>query len=198
MNHKLMTLTMAMGVAALTGCNADKSGAVDPAVIQDIVKGMTLEEKAAFVIGTNRVSETPPDAPECIKKYPLICDKFKEQADSFGVTGWENLQNFVATYSTQGRVPGAAGQHYELPSLQMRPFVYADGPAGLRIDAQRKDDQGEYYCTAFPTETALAATWDVALVEKTTKAMGRRGEGARHVHPLGRRQRLRCAPNRQG
>lgn len=170
MNSKLKTITMAMSVVALAGCT-DKAG-VDPAVINDIVKGMTPEEKAAFVIGTNRVSETPPDAPECIKKYPLVCEKFKNEADSFGVNGWEQLQDFVATYSTQGRVPGAAGQHYELPSLQLRPFVYADGPAGLRIDAKRKGDPAEYYCTAFPTETALAATWDVDLVERTTKAMG--------------------------
>lgn len=171
MNRKLITLTMAMSITTLVGCN-EKNGAVDQAAIDEIVAGMTLEEKAAFVIGTNRVSETPPDAPECIKKYPLICEKFQHEADSFGVNGWEDLQQFVSTYSTQGRVPGAAGQHYELPSLKMRPFVYADGPAGLRIDAKREGDQGEYYCTAFPTETALAATWDTELVERVTRAMG--------------------------
>lgn len=170
MNSKLMTISMAVGLTALAGCS-DKA-AVDQEFIDQVVKGMTPEEKAAFVIGTNRVSETPPDAPECIKKYPLICEKFQQEADSFGVKGWEQLQDFVSTYSTQGRVPGAAGQHYELPALGMRAFVYADGPAGLRIDAKRKDDQGEYYCTAFPTETALAATWDLDLVRRTTKAMG--------------------------
>ena len=168
MNAKQITSTMAMSML-MAGCNVST---VDKEAIDKIVEAMTPEEKAAFVIGTNRVSETPPDAPESIKKYPIICEKFQQEADSFGVTGWENLQQFVSTYSTKGRVPGAAGQHYELPSLQMRPFVYADGPAGLRIDAKREGDKGEYYCTAFPTETALAATWDEALVERVTKAMG--------------------------
>ncbi|MDO4212358.1 MAG: glycoside hydrolase family 3 N-terminal domain-containing protein, partial [Bacteroidales bacterium] len=176
MNKKFATITMAMSMAALVGCT-DKAAGVDQAAIDEIVKGMSLEEKASFVIGTNRVSETPPDAPECIKKYPMICEQYQADAEKHGVNGWDEFQSFVATYSTQGRVPGAAGQHYELPSLQMRPFVYADGPAGLRIDPLRKDSAGnqlpgEYYCTAFPTETALAATWDLSLVERVTKAMG--------------------------
>lgn len=168
MNAKQITSTMAISML-MAGCNVSTA---DNEAIDKIVEAMTPEEKAAFVIGTNRVTETPPDAPESLKKYPIVCEKFQQEADSFGVDGWENLQQFVSTYSTKGRVPGAAGQHYELPSLHMRPFVYADGPAGLRIDAKREDDKGEYYCTAFPTETALAATWDEALVERVTKAMG--------------------------
>lgn len=168
MNAKQITSTMAISML-MAGCNVST---VDNEAIDKIVEAMTPEEKAAFVIGTNRVSETPPDAPECIKKYPIVCEKFQQEADSFDITSWENFQQFVSTYSTKGRVPGAAGQHYELPSLQMRPFVYADGPAGLRIDAKREGDKGEYYCTAFPTETALAATWDEALVERVTTAMG--------------------------
>lgn len=169
-----MTLTMAMSVAALSGCS-DQT-AMDQKAIDELIKGMSLEEKAAFVIGTNRVTETPPDAPANHKVYPIVCEAFQKDAEKFGVDGWEKLQEFVSTFSTaDGRVPGAAGQHYRLAALDsvgIRPFVYADGPAGLRIDPTRKDDKGEYYCTAFPTETALAATWDVALVEKTTKAMG--------------------------
>lgn len=171
--NKLMNkqiIIFSMSALALAGC--DKTATIDDAAIDDIISHMTLEQKANFVIGTNRVSETPPDAPERIKKYPLVCEEFQQSADSFGVEGWDNLQNFVSTYSTQGRVPGAAGQHYELPGLNLRPFVYSDGPAGLRIDAKRKDDTGEYYCTAFPTETALAATWDLALVERVTAAIG--------------------------
>lgn len=174
MKNNIMTLTMAMSVAALTGCGDEP--AMNKQAIDDLIKGMTLEEKAAFVIGTNRVTETPPDAPANHKVYPIVCEAFQQDAEKFGVNGWEKLQDFVATYSTaEGRVPGAAGQHYRLPALDsigIAPFVYADGPAGLRIDPTRKDDKGEYYCTAFPTETALAATWDVALVEKTTTAMG--------------------------
>ena len=170
MKNSYMAISMAMSMAALAACS--ERAAMDSAAIDEIVKGMTLEEKASFVIGTNRLTETPPDAPECIKKYPMVCEKFQREADSFGINSWEKFQEFVSTFSTKGRVPGAAGQHYQLDTLGLRPFVYADGPAGLRIDAKRDNDEGEYYCTAFPTETALAATWDVALVERATTAMG--------------------------
>lgn len=159
---------MAISISALTACNTSN----DKQSFDEIISQMTPEEKAAFVIGTNRVHETPPDAPECITKYPLVCKKFQKEADEYGVNNYEKLTSFVATYQSKGRVLGAAGQHYDIPRLNIPAYVYADGPAGLRIDPKREGDTGEYYCTAFPTETALAATWDTELVEQTTTAMG--------------------------
>lgn len=161
---------MAIGITTLTGCNISSNN--ETPNFDDVIAKMTPEEKANFVIGTNRVHETPPDAPECIKKYPLVCEKFQKDADQYGVKDYEKLNDFVATFQSKGRVMGAAGQHYEIPRLGIPAYVYADGPAGLRIDPKREGDKGEYYCTAFPTETALAATWDVELVEQTTNAMG--------------------------
>jgi len=163
---------MAIGIATLTGCTSAPQAQYGGKTIEDVVAAMTPEQKANFVVGTNRVHETPPDAPACIKQYPKVCEKYQADADKFGVKDWEDLQDFVATYQSQGRVQGAAGQHYTDDSLGLPPFVYADGPAGLRIDPKREGDKGEYYCTAFPTETALAATWDTELVEKVTTAMG--------------------------
>lgn len=165
------TAIMAIGLTAITACTP-KLQQYGDRTVEDIISEMTPEEKAGFVIGTNRVHETPPDAPESVTKYPLVCEKFQKEASKFGVKEHENLQDFVATYQTQGRVVGAAGQHFDIERLGIPAFVYADGPAGLRIDAKRKGDKGEYYCTAFPTETALAATWDTELVEQTTTAMG--------------------------
>lgn len=160
---------MAIGITVLAGCATGNQGNPD---VEKIIAQMTAEDKANFVIGTNRVSETPPDAPESLKKYPQIHPKFQKDAEAFGVNGWEGLQDFVATYQSKGRVMGAAGQHWSNDSLGIPPYVYADGPAGLRIDPKREGNQGEYYCTAFPTETALAATWDTSLVEEVTTAMG--------------------------
>ncbi len=165
------TVIMAIGLTAITACTP-KLQQYGDRTVEDIISEMTPEEKAGFVIGTNRVHETPPDAPESVTKYPLVCEKFQKEASKYGVKEYENLQDFVATYQTQGRVVGAAGQHFDIERLGIPAFVYADGPAGLRIDAKRKGDKGEYYCTAFPTETALAATWDTELVEQTTTAMG--------------------------
>lgn len=158
-------LAMAIGITALAGCTSSNQ-------VDDIIAKMTPEDKANFVIGTNRVSETPPDAPACIKQYPQIHPKFQKDADKHGVDSWESFNSFVATYQSKGRVQGAAGQHWSDDSLGIPAYVYADGPAGLRIDPKREGDKGEYYCTAFPTETALAATWDTGLVEEVTTAMG--------------------------
>ena len=54
MNAKQITSTMAMSML-MAGCNVST---VDNEAIDKIVEAMTPEEKAAFVIGTNRVSET--------------------------------------------------------------------------------------------------------------------------------------------
>ncbi|RZJ50307.1 MAG: beta-glucosidase [Chryseobacterium sp.] len=108
--------------------------------IDAIIKKMTNDEKAAFLIGT-------------------------------GMPGIEFLVGPVGD-SKQGLVPGAAGGTYELKRFGIPATIVADGPAGLRIEPTRKDDTQTYYATAFPVGTALASTWNKALLEEVGKAMG--------------------------
>lgn len=55
----------------------------------------------------------------------------------------------------------------DIPALKL-----ADGPAGLRISANRDGDSASYHATAWPIGTLLASSWDVNLVRSVGEAMG--------------------------
>lgn len=72
-------------------------------------------------------------------------------------------------------VPGVAGRTWNCDRLGIPPTVQTDGPAGVRIGwfaDQNAAGDYRYFCTAFPTGTALAASWNPELVEFVGKAMG--------------------------
>lgn len=55
----------------------------------------------------------------------------------------------------------------DIPALKL-----ADGPAGLRINANRDGDSASYHATAWPIGALLASSWDVTLVRSVGAAMG--------------------------
>lgn len=139
--------------------------------VQDIdrlVSEMTLQEKIAIVMGKERHLVSPPDAAPGMIKRPA--PDYSNLSALY--TGMHKDDDKVVAAFTEGRVKGAAGENGGVKRLNIPLFVYADGPAGLRIDITRPDDDREYYCTAFPVGVSLSSTWDVSLVERVCQAMG--------------------------
>lgn len=72
-----------------------------------------------------------------------------------------------------GRVPGAAGNTMNINRFGIPGTVYADGPAGVRIDPfHGKDSTKSFYATSWPVGTLLASSWDTTLVKKVGAAFG--------------------------
>jgi beta-glucosidase len=125
--------------------------------VKKVVAAMTLEEKASLVVGTGmRMPGGPPPS-----GTPGATGNAPANAPSGPVIG-----------RTQSLVEGAAGTSFAIPRLGITPMVVTDGPAGVRINPTRENDNNTYYCTAFPVGTLLASTWDVELVNKVGQAMG--------------------------
>ena len=74
--------------------------------------------------------------------------------------------------SQEAMMPGAAGNTRPIERLGIPMTILCDGPAGLNIEPTREGTDQTFYCTGFPTGTAMASSWDIALMEYVTTAMG--------------------------
>ena len=68
-------------------------------------------------------------------------------------------------------VHGASGETRAIDRLGVPSVVLSDGPAGVRIYPARLAVEATFYATAFPSEIALASTWNLELVERVGRAI---------------------------
>lgn len=69
-------------------------------------------------------------------------------------------------------VPGAAGMTRAIPRLGIPAIVLSDGPAGVRIEPERRGMEATFYCTGFPIGSLLSSTWNAEMVERVGAAIG--------------------------
>lgn len=111
--------------------------------IDEILRSMTLEEKATLVVGYNEYM-------------------------SAHFAGGENGM----LGQNADKVPGAAGQTQAIERLGIPVTVLTDGPAGVRIAPTREGTNETFYATGYPIGTLLACTWNQNLVEDVGRSMG--------------------------
>jgi beta-glucosidase len=119
--------------------------------IEEVLRSMTLEEKATLLVGSNQGVLAGGDPSEAVYDLPST----------------------ARIYDNKMSVGGST---YGFPHLGITNIVMADGPAGLRLATTRPDKAGEFYCTAYPVGTALASTWNTDLLHSIGTAMGEEAE----------------------
>ncbi|WP_163718505.1 beta-glucosidase [Mangrovibacterium lignilyticum] len=111
--------------------------------IEEVIAAMTLEEKAALVVGTGlKMGE-------------------KENSMGFQIPN-QPIPGSLAD-QTKVYVSGAVGRTLEIPRLGVTTIEMVDGPAGPSFGSRT---------TAYPIATNLSSTWDVDLVYEIGKCMG--------------------------
>lgn len=87
-------------------------------------------------------------------------------------TGMGDSDGGNALSNSDSPVPSSSGSTRELPFYGLPSLIMTDGPAGVRIDSVRKNEQRTYYATSFPIGASLACTWDTDLVHQVGTCIG--------------------------
>jgi beta-glucosidase len=137
----------ALLLVPMASADAQQRPQLGRSTIADVVGAMTLEEKVNLLVGMGMNFGPPPSANDSGAAPPAL--------------------------RVPPKVPGAAGRTHALPELGIPSLTLADGPAGVRIAAQREDTPNQtYYATAFPVATLTASSWDTELLHAVGQAFG--------------------------
>ena len=116
----------------------------------------------------------------------LMCSQmaFAQRADSPALRS-DNIDEVLKAMTTEEKcslliggagivpdVPSIAGYTRCISRLGIPMTALSDGPAGLRLNPTREGTDQTFYCTGFPNGTLTASSWDPAMVERMTQAMG--------------------------
>lgn len=137
-------ISVAVSLLVISMAQAKELPQLGKAPLEQVVSALTLQEKVELVTGQGM-------------NFPGLPEDM--QAPVVG--------------AIDDKVAGAAGATVAVPRLGIPSLVLADGPAGVRISPTRKDAPGKtFHATAFPIGSALASSWDPALVRQVGAAIG--------------------------
>ncbi len=148
-------------VAAGRATEAELAASMDTADLAAFVCGIGMDFTAFDMSAVNEEMEKRrQEDPEEAEK---IADQFVSMAAQ-------------AEYAPVFTVRGEAGQTPDLSEkYALPPLTLADGPAGVRLTRDIEEEgeiTGHQYCTAFPTGSLLACTFDPELIELFGRAAG--------------------------
>ena len=142
LHQPLVFLTLLISVTSLAQNNLPQLG---KSSVAEVVKAMTLEEKAKMLVGFGFH----------VPGLPAGLLPPTDPADD----------------SIKDKVPGTSGRLHGVNRLGIPILTVADGPAGVHIWSFDEGPQ-QTYATAFPNATLLASTWDTALISQLGGAFG--------------------------
>jgi len=133
--------------------------------LEQLVGSLTDDELTELVTGVGMYMKMPPIPPEGLKKQDEETPPGEFDIVSLGFS------------SRPLFVRGSAGESATNTLRGLRPISLCDGPAGVRIDREVRDEETdellyEQNCTAWPVGTLLASTWDMDLIEEVGCRVG--------------------------
>lgn len=136
---------------AMQGCQNNISPQLGKDRLEDVIAALTTEEKIALTVGVGDGKTPPPGMPAYDPKSGISIED---------VTTMNHSPLFTPTVD---------GVLWGIPRLGIKSTLMG----GITIaSVNPKDSTQEVRYTAFPAETAMAATWNTPLIEKVGEAIG--------------------------
>ena len=134
------------------GCGNHQDPASPQGKVDEIISALTLDEKIALTVGIGDGKTPPPGVPVYDPKSGI------------------SIEDNTSLNSSPLFAPIVDGQVWGIPRLGIKSTLMG----GVTIACLNpKDSTQEVRYTAFPSETAMAATWNTPLIEKVGKAIGK-------------------------
>jgi len=137
----------------MQGCTTRKGSEpqLGRASLKKVIAALTTDEKLALIVGVGNGKTPPPGVPVYDPKSGI------------------SIEDQITLNSNPIFTPTVDGCLWGIPRLGIRSTVMG----GVTIACSNpKDSTQEVRYTAFPAETALAATWNIPLIEETGRAIG--------------------------